>query len=483
MRWFLVVLGTIVVLTLAVNGARTEQPTPPFLDPPAIDVHPSHEAALQGKVGLKDFVADGERLFRTVFNTRDGVGRPNATGDSKPTIRQPPARAFQRIAGPDASSCADCHNSPLIGGSGGLATNVFVGAHFTDPPTSTVSDAITNERNTITIFGAGAVEMVAREMTEELQRQKTEAVWEAQRRRQDVRRALEAKGVHFGTLVAHPDGTYDRGEIEGVDMDLVVKPFGVKGVAVSLREFTNFALNQHHGIQSEERFGWARTGIVDFDGDSVTSEMTVGQVSALALYQASLPAPRRVRDVDESLRLAAGRGERVFREIGCASCHVPALPLRSAWFLEPSPYNRPGSAVPADVGGQLALPLIAEDDSGLFRDDRGRVFAALFSDLKRHVICDEQDPFFCNETIKQDFVPTDQFLTAKLWDAGTSAPYGHRGDVTTISEAIAHHSAEGREAKQRFQALSDDDKVGVVRFLQSLRVVDTQQQAAKEALR
>ena len=87
------------------------------------------------------------------------------------------------------------------------------------------------------------------------------------------------------------------------------------------------------------------------------------------------------------------------------------------------------------------------------------------------MICDDDDPFFCNETLRQDFVPINQFLTPKLWDAGTSGPYGHRGDLTTISEAIIHHSGEAKEVKQRFLNLPDKEKVAVVTFLRSLQVL------------
>ena len=47
-----------------------------------------------------------------------------------------------------------------------------------------------------------------------------------------------------------PDGRVDPREIEGVDWDLVVRPFHQKGAVASLRDFTNTALNQHHGIQT-----------------------------------------------------------------------------------------------------------------------------------------------------------------------------------------------------------------------------------------
>ena len=442
-------------------------------DGPAIDVFPDHNAFAVGTRPLPELIEAGRRLFRASFNVLDGAGRPGATGDSKPTIRLAgSAPLLQRIAGPDATSCAGCHNLPIIGGSGDFSSNVFVGAHFSDPPSMTIEPQGTNERGTTSVFGAGAIEMVAREMTDDLHAQLDAARINVADARHDEQVSLVAKGVSFGKTTVHPDGSYSSDDLEGIDSDLVVKPFGVKGIAVSLREFTNFALNQHHGIQSEERFGWARTGIRDFDDDGVVSEFTIGQLSALVIYQASLPPPRRVRSSNPAQQQLVESGEMQFNAARCTSCHLPYLPLRSSWFLEPNPYNRPGSIVPSDVGGQITLPIEVEDDSGIVKSAEGAVLVRAFTDLKRHVICDEEDDFYCNERLRQDFVPRDQFLTAKLWDAGSSAPYGHRGNLTTITEAIMHHSGEGKGARRAFAGLSDEHKRSLIAFLKSLRVTE-----------
>jgi hypothetical protein len=440
-------------------------------DSPAAPRTPEHDEVVRRQQLLDDFLDLGRQLFRAKFNTLDGAGRPESTGDSKPTIRLGGnARAFQRLAGPDANSCAACHNDPFVGGAGDFALNVFVGAHFTDPPTNRMDAEITNERNTISVFGSGAIETVAREMTDDLTAQRNEGIIRARAEGRAILVQLTTKGISFGSLVAQPNGTFDPQGILGIDDDLVVKPFGVKGVAVSIREFTNFALNHHHGMQPEERFGWERTGVRDFDGDGVETEMTIGQVSALTLYQANLPPPFRVLPSDPKLIQAIRTGERTFREIGCAGCHVPQLPLRSGWFQEPNQYNRPGSTVPADVAGVLIIPLEMGDGTGVYKGKDGQVYVSAFTDLKRHRICDDDDPFFCNERRSQDFVPTDEFLTAKLWDCGSSAPYGHRGDLTTVSEAIIHHSAEGKVARNAFLQLTDHEKRAVIAFLLSFKV-------------
>ena len=256
----------------------------------------------------------------------------------------------------------------------------------------------------------------------------------------------------------------------------------MKGVAGSLREFTVFALNQHLGIQADERFGWARTGVPDFDEDGVEDEFSVGQVTAMTIYQATLPPPRRVPYRDAARARLASLGESRFEKIGCADCHRTSLPLRSAWFFEPSPFNRPGSIVPADVAGQIKVPIPVAKGTGVYATEEGEVRVAAFTDLKRHVICDADDPFYCNERLRQDFVPTDQFLTSKLWDLGSSAPYGHRGDLTTLSEAIVHHSGEAKPAKRAFLALPDAEKTALILFLKSMQI-DEQAGAANNPRR
>ncbi len=173
-------------------------------------------------------------------------------------------------------------------------------------------------------------------------------------------------------------------------------------------------------------------------------------------------------------RAAARSGESLFKEIGCAKCHRPTLPLDSRFFSEPNLFNPPGNLRPQDVQRPIVLDLTSDISSprleGRGNGNRGAVVRA-YTDLKRHVICDEMDPFFCNEQVVQNGVPTNQFITRKLWDVGNSAPYGHRGDLTTITEAILHHAGEARPQRERFAALPNELQNEIVEFLKQLQVL------------
>ena len=130
------------------------------------------------------------------------------------------------------------------------------------------------------MIGIGPIEMLAREMSNELLAIREEAMQEAKSTNAPATLDLEAKGVNFGTITCRPDGKINPSGIEGVDWDLIIKPFHQKGAVVSLREFTNNAMNHHHGMQSIERFGDG-----DPDDDGVSGELSVGDITAVTIYQ------------------------------------------------------------------------------------------------------------------------------------------------------------------------------------------------------
>ena len=92
-------------------------------------------------------------------------------------------------------------------------------------------------------------------MTSDLHAVRDEARREASKSGGEVTMELWSKGIGFGRITARPDGTIGMDELEGVDTDLIVRPFMQKGTIVSLREFAVKAMNQHFGMQASERFG------------------------------------------------------------------------------------------------------------------------------------------------------------------------------------------------------------------------------------
>ncbi len=428
------------------------------------------DQATAAALPLADLLRHGRELFTAKFTTLDGAGRPTATQAIIPTRRRhPTAQAFQRLAGPDASACASCHLDPVVGAAGDFVTNAFVAEGFTSADFDSLDPQFSNERGTTHLMGAGLIELLAREMTRELQAQRRTALREARAAGADRRVDLATKGVIFGTLVAHADGTVDVTGIDGVDVDLVVRPLSQKGVIPSLRQFTVNALNAHHGMQAVERFGARWTGTADFDRDDVGDELRAGDVTALTLFQAALPPPVRAVPEDPSWRAAAAEGEALFDALGCAACHRPHLPLDSLVFAEPAGFHGAGSLRPGEVARGVTLDLAdLAWAAELPRDDAGRVLVPLFGDLKRHAISDARVDTLGNELLAQRFVARDRFLTAELWGVGSTGPYGHRGDLTTLDAVIRAHGGAARGAGAAYATATDDERSALVAFLRTL---------------
>jgi Di-haem oxidoreductase, putative peroxidase len=462
--------------------ASAQDPRSIIGERPALEDHVNQADIESGKIKFDDLLEIGEEIFAARWTSLDGQGRPAATGAGAPTKRNPLNNVpFMRTSGPDSTSCADCHNQPAIGGAGGFVANVFVLAQVLDPVMDSVSAEFSNERNTLGMNGSGAIEMLAREMTVDLQALRQLAISKARQFGGDYAVSLVTKGVSFGQVIARPDGSVDTSKVEGVDPDLIIRPFHQKGVVNSVRVFTVNAYNHHHGMQAAERFGVgqkdSRGNAIttnDFDEDGVPDELTVGDITAATIFQAAMNIPGRVIPSDPARQAAARSGESLFSEIGCAECHRPTLPLESSLFSEPNPFNPPGNLRPQDVRRPIVFDLTSDIPSPrLERGENGKRAAVVraYTDLKRHVICDEMDPFFCNERVVQSGVPTNQFITRKLWDVGNTAPYGHRGDLTTITEAILHHAGEARPQRERFAALPEESRSEIVGFLKQLQVL------------
>ncbi len=292
----------------------------------------------------------------------------------------------------------------------------------------------------------------------------------------DVRLELTSKGVTFGHITALPDGTVDTSEVKGVDPDLIVKPFHQAGAVLSIREFTVNAMNHHHGMQAEERFDLNPAKGPDFDEDGISRELTIGDITAGAVFQAQLGTPGRVVPETEAERESAAHGEILFEQVGCTTCHVPMLELDSSMFGEP--YGRNPDGTFSDSSTTFWLDLTTDgEEPRLESNGDGGAYVRAYTDLKRHNLCDEEIDFFCNEQLTQgrpdqDGRPgTEFFLTRKLWDVGNSAPYGHRGDLPTITEAILYHGGEARESRDAFVSLSAAEQADIVGFLKTLQVL------------
>ena len=454
------------------------------------------------RVGLKDLVEHGRRLFAANWTRQEGGGRPLTKGTGAP-LSDPLAplvfpRNFNRVSAPDANSCAGCHNAPfgIIGGGGDIVANVFVlGQRFDFATMNATHDGfstkgtsdengrpvdlqdIANSRNTLGMFGSGYIEMLARQITADLQAiRDTIPVGGSAK--------LVSKGVSFGVLARTGVNNWNTAGVTGLPApslagnppNLIVRPFHQAGAVISLRQFTNNAMNHHHGIQPTERFG----ADTDPDGDGFKNELTEADVTAATIFQATMAVPGRVIPNDPAIERAIRLGERRFVDIGCTNCHVPRLPLdRRGWvFTEPSPYNPAGNRQPDD-GPVIEVNLNSSRlPSPRLEVEHGVVWVPAFTDLKLHDICDGPDDpniepvdMHAPPGSAAFFAGNRRFITRKLWGAANEAPYFHHGHYTTLREAVLAHGGEAAATRASFNALPARERDAVIEFLKSLQVL------------
>src|SRR5690606_9461482 len=171
-----------------------------------------------------DLIDHGRLVFDAMWTDQEGGGRPLTKGNGQPLADAGSPllfpRNFNRVSAPDANSCAGCHNMPRSGGGGDIVANVFVLGQRFDfaefDPTDTIATRsgvdesgdvpmlsdIANSRATLGMFGAGYIEMLARQMTGDLQAIAADIA-------PGQTQALVSKGVSFGSLTRRVDGTWD----------------------------------------------------------------------------------------------------------------------------------------------------------------------------------------------------------------------------------------------------------------------------------
>ncbi|HSU82946.1 MAG TPA: hypothetical protein VLR69_11040, partial [Thermoanaerobaculia bacterium] len=264
--------------------------------------HYSAQSPATGK--LDDLRRLGMLIFSTPLTKADGHGDgpfdpakgPNFLPGNRPTLQG--NGTILRVNGLDAQSCNECHTivknttqPPTLGiaGVGGMVQDaiimpslidvadsfetrmVYVPGH--DPDLTMVSDGVADFNGRLAnppfLFGGGGIEMLAKEMTQDLQT----LLVHARNAPAGTVTSLDTHGTNYGYLVSAGGGNVDMSHVQGVGpehMDsvtpeeaLVVRPFGRKGDNFSMRDFDRGAMQFHFGMQPVEVVGEN----VDADGD------------------------------------------------------------------------------------------------------------------------------------------------------------------------------------------------------------------------
>jgi CxxC motif-containing protein (DUF1111 family) len=311
------------------------------------------------------------------------------------------------------------------------------------------------------MFGAGLIEQLAFEATEDLR--EAEAAG---------RPRITSNGVNYDEGLGVCDGC-------GVNRDLVVRPFGRKGVESRARAFASRAAFLHMGIQAQDRFqcpdgdrdGDGRcdgdvTGGLDPDGDGAPDELTQGALSLLEHYLSNYPVPGRGPVTAE-----ARSGEEIFKSIGCAECHRPEMRVRQDpriehvtvfWNDTTRRFEAERRLLFHPVDDGYRDP-VRERKVSLAAPNRSPFIVPLYADLKRH----EMGPRMADKS-DEEGVSKSVFITRPLWGVGSYTAFLHDGSASTLDEAILRHGGEAEGARNRFARLPARKQRAIISFLKSL---------------
>jgi hypothetical protein len=460
-----------------------------------------------GTIPVATLIDDGGKLFHTPYNGLDGVGMQHTPAGT-------PLHRFSvgPIAGSPVpvgvQSCGSCHSTPFPAGGGLAHTRVFFDPDQNGQPPY-------DARSTISLFGNGVIQLVAQEMTEKLIAAKEAAAQQAKATPgTPASQPLTVNGVDFGTITATASPTgdvkYDVSKVQGISPDLVVRPYGWKGQITTLRNFSVAAASFGMGMQAEE-FVWRLPPAVgtDPDADGVSRELSVGDITAMTIYNAAQEAPTELARVaalgivpapDAAGKNMVDRGRTLFGQVGCASCHVPEMRLADTIFEEPTKRGA-GQYVDAFLAGKdpdydptrpVRFDLLKDSqEPRIEAHPQGGAVVRLYGDLKRHdmgrKLADPVPGGALTVSLaplqfdgKPAGVPASHFLTPELWGVGNTGPWLHDDRAGTIAEAITLHGedsppaagqpgrSEAQEARDAYLKLSPDDQRALVAFLKSL---------------
>ena len=178
--------------------------------------------------------------------------------------------------------------------------------------------------------------------------------------------------------------------------------------------------NAPHG----ERAPLKGSNLVEREAPKMVTDAVLSFVRSLAP-----PAQRRPEDTHVQ------RGYHVFKNIGCAQCHIPQLV----------------------TGHQTERPWLSEKAIAPFTD-------LLLHDMGKGLA----------DALPEGNAEGREWRTPPLWGLGQAslvngtAFYLHDGRARTLTEAILWHGGEAHNARLSFQTLPESDQKALLQFLHSL---------------
>ena len=269
-----------------------------------------------------------------------------------------------------------------------------------------------------------------------------------------ARENLGVDGIHgvahwhreMDALAASPTAADPQLHIRG---PVRVGRFGWKAQTATLHQFSAEPMGIENGLSTaffpQEftpaglRFGDQLPAGCDV-ADSQPNDPDGTEGLALYHFQALLAPPPRKPMVGRFAR----RGQEVFAEVGCASCHTPTMQTGPEYWM-------------VTDNGSVRVPELENQE------------VHLYSDLLTHDMGDELADMG-GQNIGRVMGRADgrRWRTTPLWGLRFKNAYLHDGRTASVHRAIMAHGGEGEIVRGRYQQLSVVDRVALLWFLRKI---------------
>ena len=373
-----------------VSGCKT--PKEPELGEPLADLTPEQQAQFR----------EGQEVFDRVFTPETGLGP-----------------LFNSV------SCAECHEDPVRGGTGDE-----VEVHATRFTLPSACDELFDK-------GGPVIQQDATPLLRALGVLKEEVPAKAQQARRST-----SPLFGFGLVDAIPEAALlayedpldrDHNGISGRanrTIDGRVGRFGRKAAVATLFDFNAGAFPQEQGVTTplspvEETINGRP--VPSGTDPARDPEIPLADIEKVTHFTRFLAPPPRQHFTNLHDTLLAKRGEKLFKDLNCAVCHVPKFRT-----------------------GPNAIKAL----------DRKTI--ALYSDLLVHDMGPELSDICLGQALPSEF------RTEMLMGLRFREQFLHDGSASTVEEAIERHGGEAAHSRNKFKALDKKDKKALLKFLETI---------------
>jgi hypothetical protein len=241
------------------------------------------------------------------------------------------------------------------------------------------------------------------------------------------------------------------------------------------QQFVTAAGKDRGGVRAKTKSGLPGISLDDPDRDGYCEEISEGDLDVVEWYLLNHPAPARGRITADAVA-----GEKLFHQVGCATCHVPDWHLLAhnpsakdyterydgdrRFFDLQVAYNDKTER----LEGKIAY--LADQKGDRLVPRRGAyTVRGIYSDFKYH---DVGEAFY---QMQFDGSIVRQWRTTPLFGVGTTGPYGHDGASHDLDIVIRRHGGEALQSRKSYTALKDGEQKQLLCFLQSLVLYQTDQ--------